>query len=110
MGAEVKKELVPAVVAIKLASSSRLDTEAALCKTAKITTKACYAGIEIADIVSTYGGIKDIKKRIGALVEHKDIELLLLYSAREVAETERDFTAFVSDMRDLYGLKVICYR
>jgi hypothetical protein len=102
--------LVPGVIVVKPLSTAKADIEIALKQVAQITTKCVKNNIEVIDIIVTFGSSKDISKRVKALVEQKEIHLLLFYTAKQAAETENEFTAFVSDMRDWYGLKVVCYR
>ncbi len=104
------KPLVPGVIVVKPLSTAKADIEIALKQVAQITTRCCKNNIEIIDIVVTFGSSKDINKRVKALMEQKEIKLLLLYTAKQAAESEQEYKGFVADMRDWYGIKVICYR
>lgn len=104
------KPLVPGVIVIKPLSTAKSDIEIALKQVAQITTRCCKNNIEIIDIVVTFGSSKDINKRVKALIEQKEIKLLLLYTAKQAAESEQEYKGFVADMRDWYNIKVICYR
>jgi hypothetical protein len=102
-------KLIPAVLVIKPTSTAKADIETMSRQIAQVTTSCVPKDIHIEDIIVTFGTSKDIAKRVKSLVEHKNIQLLLLYSAKQAAENEQEYKTFVADMRG-YGLKVICYR
>lgn len=108
-GPEVQ-QLVPSIIVIRPISKNKDAIEISLKQVAQITTKCVPQKIYIEDIILTYGNTKDISKRVKTLVEQKEIKLLLLYTAKQVAESEQEYRDFVADMRDWYDIKVICYR
>lgn len=108
--AQVVQPLVSGVIVVKPLSTAKADIEIALKQVAQIATKCTKGNIEISDIIVTFGSSKDISKRVKALIEQKEIQLLLLYTAKQAAETEQEYRGFVADMRDWYGLRVVCYR
>lgn len=110
MKGPVVQPLVPGVIVVKPSSTAKADIEIALKQVAQITTRCCKNNIEVIDIVVTFGSSKDISKRVKALIEQKEIQLLLLYTAKHAAKSEQEYKEFVADMRDWYGLKVVCYR
>lgn len=105
-----EQTLIPAVLVVKPLSTAKSDLEI-LCKNvSQLTTLAVPKNIVIEEIIVTFGNTKDITKRIKSVLEHMDLKVLLLYSAKQVAETEKEFADFVADMFAWYGLKVMCYR
>lgn len=111
-GQEINKaiNLIPAALIAKPTSTAKADLEIMAKQVAQITTSCVENNIEVEDIIITFGGSKDITKRVKSLIEHKEIKVLLLYSAKQVAENKQEYREFVADMRDWYQLKVICYR
>lgn len=108
--AQVIKPTVSSVIVVKPSSTAKADIEIALKQVAQITTKCTKDNIKITDIIVTFGNSKDIKKRVKALTEQKEFQLLLFYTAKQAAENEQEFREFVADMKDWYKLNVICYR
>lgn len=106
MRGEIVKSLIPAVIVVKPLSTAKADLEVMAKQIANITTKCCRNNVEVVDIIVTLSGIKDIKKRIKALVEHREIQYLMVYSAKSIATNEKEFKEFVSDMQSWYGIEV----
>jgi hypothetical protein len=104
------KPTVPGTIVIKPTSTAKADLETMGKQVAQITTSCVENNIEVIDIILTFGTTKDISKRVKALIEHKEVKLLLLYTAKQIAESEQEYKDFVADMRDWYGLRVMCYR
>lgn len=104
------KTLIPAVIVAKLPGNSKSELEVMAKQVAQLTTACVPQNIYIEDIVISYAGIKDIEKKIASLTEHKDIKVVLIYSAKQVASTEKEFYEFVATMADFYRIKVICFR
>lgn len=100
----------PAVIVIKPTSLAKADIETMTRQVAQITTACVKKDIEIVDIIVTFAGTKDITKRVKSLTDHKEVEVLLLYSAKQIADTEKEYATFVADMRDWHGLSVISLR
>lgn len=101
---------VPGVIVIKPTSTAKADLEIMAKQVAQLTTSCVENNMEIVDVIITFGSSKDIAKRVKSLTEHKEVKVLLLYSAKQVAESEQEYKGFVADMRDWYGLRVLCYR
>lgn len=106
----INSNLIPAVIVIKPASTSKADIETVCRQTAQLTTVSVPKNIFIEDIIITFGGIKDISKRIKSLTEHKEIQIVLIYSAKQIAASSAEYMEFIADMNDFYKLKVINYR
>lgn len=104
------KPLIPAVIIVKPVSTAKADIEIACRQVAQITTACVPKGVWIEDIIVTFGGIKDIEKRIKSLTEHKNITTILIYNAKQIATNEKEYLDFIRDMADWYRLKVICFR
>ena len=104
------KKLIPAVIVVKPASTAKTDIETACRQAAQITTEAVHNNIAIIDIIVTFQKAKDITKRVKSLTEHKDIQALLIYNAKQLFATKEECNEFMADMADFYGIKVICYR
>ena len=103
---ELIKGSMPAVIVVKPLSTAKADLEVMAKQVANITTKCCRNNVEIQDIIITLSGIKDIKKRVKSLAEHREIEYLMVYSAKGIATNEKEFKEFVSDMQTWYGIEV----
>lgn len=106
----ISSNLIPAVIVIKPVSTAKADIETACRQTAQLTTVCVPKNIFIEDIIITFGGVKDITKRVKSLTEHKDIQVLLVYNAKQIASSEKEYMEFIADMCDFYKLKVINYR
>lgn len=104
------KQLIPAVIVVKPASTAKADIETACRQAAQITTEAVHNNIAIIDIIVTFQGGKDIAKRVKSLIEHKEIQVLLIYNAKQLFATKEECNEFIADMVDFYQIKVICYR
>lgn len=104
------KQLISAVIVIKPVSTAKADLETACRQVAQITTEAVHNNISIVDIVITFQSSKDITKRVKSLTEHKDIQALLIYNAKQLFSTKEECSEFIADMADFYGIKVINYR
>ncbi len=98
--------LIPAVVVVIAASTAKADLEVMVKQAANITTKCCKNGIVVEEIIVTFNGIKDINKRIKSLTQHKEIKYLMIYSAKSIANSEKEFMQFVDDMQTWYGIDV----
>lgn len=105
-----KQALINAVIVVKPASSNKADVETACRQVAQITTLCVPKSIHIEDIIVTYQSIKDIKKRVNSLMEHKEIKVLLIYSAKQIASSEKEYMEFVAELRDFYSIQVMNYR
>lgn len=58
-------QLLPkAVIAMKPASTAKADLEVMAAQVAQMTTACCQENIKVDSIVITFGGIKDITKRV----------------------------------------------
>lgn len=110
MKGPARPTVVPGIIVIKPLSKNKDDIEISLKQVAQITTRCVPQKIYIEDIILTYGTTKDISKRVKSILEQKEIKVLLLYTAKQVADTEQEYKDFVADMRDWYNLRVICYR
>lgn len=104
------KALIPAVIVVKPTSSNKADIEISCRQVSQITTLCVPKGIVIEDIIVTYQGIKDIKKRVNSLMEHKEIQVLLIYNAKQIACSEKEYLEFVAELRDFYAIQVMNYR
>lgn len=102
--------LIPATIIAKPISTAKVDLEIMAKQVAQITTACVENNIEVIDIIITFSSTKDILKRVKSLTEHKEIKVLLIYTAKQIAETEQEYRDFVADMQDWYGIKVLCYR
>jgi hypothetical protein len=102
--------LISAVIVVKPASTAKADLEVMARQVAQITTACVPRNVFVEDIIVTYGGIKDIEKRVKSLTEHKDIQALLIYSSKQIASSEREYMDFIADMADWYEVKVITLR
>lgn len=100
------KKLMPAAIIAKPATTAKADLEIMAKEIALITTKCCRNDIEVFDIIVTFSGIKDIKKRIKSLTQHMEIKYILIYSAKQISETEQEFLEFVEEMESWYGIHI----
>lgn len=105
-----KPVLTNAVIVVKPASTAKADIEIACRQVAQVTTACVPKNIYIEDIIVTYQGIKDIKKRVNSLMEHKEIQVLLIYNAKQIASSEKEYMEFVAELRDFYAIQVLNYR
>lgn len=104
-------QLLPkAIIAVRPASTAKADLEVMAAQVAQITTACCQENIQVDSIIITFGGIKDITKRVNQLTEQKDIRYLIIYSGKQIADNESEYMNFKRDMQDWYSLQVICYR
>ncbi|ADU75658.1 hypothetical protein M972_112757 [Acetivibrio thermocellus AD2] len=104
-------QLLPkAIIAVRPASTAKADLEVMAAQVAQLTTVCCQENIQVDSIIITFGGIKDITKRVKQLTEQKDISYLIIYSGKQIAENESEYVNFKRDMQDWYNLKVVCYR
>ena len=104
-------QLLPkAIIAVKSASTAKADLEVMATQVAQMTTACCQENIQVDSIIITFGGIKDITKRVKLLTEQKDIRYLIIYSGKQIADNESEYLSFKRDMQDWYNLQVICYR
>ena len=104
-------QLLPkAVIAVRPASTAKADLEVMAAQVAQMTTACCQENIQVDSIVITFGGIKDITKRVKLLTEQKDLQYLIIYNAKQIADNESEYMNFKRDMQDWYNLQVICYR
>ena len=104
-------QLLPkAVIVMKPASTAKADLEVMAAQVAQMTTACCQENIQVDSIVITFGGVKDITKRVKMLTEQKDIRYLIIYSGKQIADIESEYLNFKRDMQDWYNLQVICYR
>ena len=116
MGKDISAERPPvqllpkAVIAMKPASTAKADLEVMAAQVGQMTTACCQENIKVDSIVITFGGIKDITKRVKMLTEQKDIRYLIIYSGKQIADNESEYLNFKRDMQDWYNLQVICYR
>jgi hypothetical protein len=106
----INSKLIPAVIVVKPASTAKADIEISCRQVAQITTTCVGKNVYVEDIIVTFQGVKDIIKRVKSLTEHKDIQVLLVYNAKQIASSEKEYMEFITDMVDFYGLKVINYR
>lgn len=104
------KPLTNAVIVVKPTSTAKADLEIMARQVAQITTACVPKNVYVEDIIVTYGGIKDITKRIKSLTEHKEIQVVLVYSAKQIATSSTEYMEFIADMNDFFKLKVINYR
>lgn len=105
-----KQPLVPAIIIAKPTSTAKLDLEVMSKCIAQLTTEAVPNNLLIEDIIITFSGGKDIQKRIKSLTDHKDIRVILIYSAKQIFSTKDECHEFIATMADFYNIRVICYR
>lgn len=106
---EVARPIV-AVIVVKIASTGKTDIEIACKQVAQITTACVHQGVYVEEIIVTHKGAKEVTKRVKMLVEHKEIQAILLYDSKQITESEDEYIEFIKDMIITFGLKVINYR
>ena len=105
-----KQALIPTVIVAKPTSTAKADLEVMAKWVAQLTTKAVPNNLLIEDIIITFTGSKDVEKRIKSLTDHKEIKVVLIYSAKQIFTTKEECYEFIATMADFYKIKVICYR
>lgn len=106
----MNKQVVSAVIVVKPASTAKADIETMSKQVAQITTVCVPKGIVVEDIIVTFQGMKDVTKRIKAILEHKAIRVVLLYQPRQIATCQQEYVEFVEEMKSWNGIQVISYR
>lgn len=94
------KQLIPAVIIAKPSSTAKADLEVMSKCIAQVTTEAVHNNLLIEDIIITFTGAKDIEKRIKSLTDHKQIKVVLIYSAKQIFSTKEECFDFIATMAD----------
>ena len=98
-----------AVMAVR-AKSDKKSIKHLAYQVARITTKCVTPNIKILDCIVTFGGTKDIIREVRKLLPTKDFQYLLIYSAKDISESEEDYNYFVSKLRNDYHIEVLTYK
>lgn len=62
--------------------------------------------IDIVDCVITFSGMKDIKKHLKQICEKKCFDFVFVYSPSQIAQNNKEYTDFVSEVRKEYRIDV----
>lgn len=77
---------------------------------AKITTDCVDQNIRIKDCIITFGGTKDILREVKKLHSMKEFDCLLIYSPKQIADTQTEFLLFANTLKNEYKIEVKYYK
>lgn len=98
-----------AVMAVK-AKSDKKSIKHLAYQVARITTKCVNPNVKILDCIVTFGGTKDIIREVRRLLPTKDFQYLLIYSAKDISDSEEDYNCFVNTLNKDYHIEVLTYK
>lgn len=98
-----------AVIALKV-KNDKAGIKICVKQACQLFLSAYKAGIEVADVIITFGGAKDILREIRSIDAISEVNTLILYSPSQICSTSDEFKAFTDAVYNTYKITIRTYR